>query len=164
MVSVGGPGGLLAFAALLVLRAAADDCPCETCVGKRTPTPSGVPLTDSAKLHYCESFGFDCSCVADVSKGDGGGSGATCAAAADLKARAAAMNAECCDEATEDCSSGRPATCNAGCAHVMLPFFDDCSGLLGAAGAAQFDGVVKLCRIILQYPVRALGGAQRILL
>ena len=150
---IGGPGGLLAFAAMLSLepgaaaapRALQADCPCERCISK------GNTVAD------CESFGLDCSCHADMDKGGGG-------ACADLEGRMAAVNDECCDEATEVCSSGRPATCNVGCAHVLLPFFDDCSGVLGAAGAAQFDGVVKLCRIILQYPVRALGGAQRILL
>ena len=50
---------------------------------------------------------------------------------ADLQARTQALNEECCNEPGEDCSSGRPATCNLGCAHVLLPFFDDCSGALG---------------------------------
>ena len=40
---------------------------------------------------------------------------------ADLAARAADVTAECCDEPTEDCSSGMPATCNAGCAAVLVP-------------------------------------------
>ena len=30
------------------------------------------------------------------------------------------INTECCDEPTEDCSSGYPATCNEGCAAVLL--------------------------------------------
>ena len=50
------------------------------------------------------------------------------------------MNAECCNEPGEDCSSGRPASCNAGCARVLLPFFDACGEALGP-GAAQFDDV-----------------------
>ena len=33
---------------------------------------------------------------------------------------------QCCDEPTEDCSNGYPASCNADCAGVLLPFFDDC--------------------------------------
>ena len=40
---------------------------------------------------------------------------------ADLASRAADVTAECCDEPTEDCSSGMPATCNAGCAAVLVP-------------------------------------------
>eukprot|EP01046_Picozoa_sp_COSAG06_P118471 COSAG06_NODE_65643_length_256_cov_0.980892_1_plen_75_part_01 len=51
----------------------------------------------------------------------------------DLTSRAAAMNRECCDEPWEDCSSGLPAVCNAGCASVLLPFFADCTPDLGAA-------------------------------
>ena len=58
----------------------------------------------------------------------------------DLQARTQALNEECCNEPGEDCSSGRPASCNAGCARVVLPFFDDCGGALGP-DAAQFDNV-----------------------
>ena len=56
----------------------------------------------------------------------------------DLQARTQALNEECCNEPGEDCSSGRPTTCNAGCARVLLPFFDACGEALGP-GAAQFD-------------------------
>ena len=58
-----------------------------------------------------------------ASRGGDAAAGNTCA---DFDARTAAVNDECCDEASEDCSSGRPATCNLGCAQVLLPFFDDC--------------------------------------
>ena len=58
----------------------------------------------------------------------------------DLQARTQAVNVECCDEPEEDCSSGRPTTCNIGCARVLLPFFDECGEALGP-GAAQFDDV-----------------------
>eukprot|EP01052_Picozoa_sp_SAG31_P059215 SAG31_NODE_18541_length_632_cov_1.362101_1_plen_170_part_10 len=57
------------------------------------------------------------------------------------------VNDECCDEPTEDCTSGRPSTCNLGCAHVLLPFFDDCASTLGTAATALFDDVVALCRV-----------------
>ena len=66
-------------------------------------------------------------------------------ACANLDDRTAALNDECCDEPSEDCSTGRPATCNLGCAHVLLPFFEDCAGALGPTAAGQFDGVVRLC-------------------
>jgi hypothetical protein len=65
-----------------------------------------------------------------------------------LAARAQAVNYECCDEPSEDCSSGRPATCNVGCAAVVLPFFDDCSAALGT-DASYFDAVVALCHAAL---------------
>ena len=71
----------------------------------------------------------------------------------DLSARTQAVNDECCNEPTEDCSAGVPATCNAACAAVVLPFFDDCSDALGQY-ASQFDDVVALCRA-------ALGGKGR---
>ena len=103
-------------------------CPCATCAHTK-----GNTVAD------CESFGIDCACY---SGGGGGGGGGACD---DLADRTAAVNDECCDEPTEDCSSGRPATCNVGCAHVLLPFFDDCAGALGAAGAGLFDDVVALC-------------------
>ena len=61
-----------------------------------------------------------------------------------LTARAAELNAECCDEASEDCSSGQPVVCNVGCSAVVLPFFADCSGALGAAAAAYTD-LVEMC-------------------
>ena len=77
-----------------------------------------------------------------LGSGPGPAAGRACAALGD---RTAAVNDECCNERTEDCSSGRPATCNLGCAHVLLPFFDDCAGALGAAGAGLFDDVVALC-------------------
>ncbi len=62
----------------------------------------------------------------------------------DLSARAAELNVECCDEASEDCSSGQPVVCNVGCSAVVLPFFADCSGALGAATAAYTD-LVEMC-------------------
>ena len=103
-------------------------CPCASCVRK------GNTVED------CESFGADCSCYGGGAGGGGGGS-----ICDDFDDRTAAVNDECCDEPTEDCSSGRPATCNLGCAHVLLPFFDDCSGALGEEGAGQFADVVALC-------------------
>lgn len=66
----------------------------------------------------------------------------------DLSARTQVVNGECCDERTEDCSSGRPATCNVDCALVVLPFFEDCSGALGT-GASDFDDIVALCHVAL---------------
>eukprot|EP01047_Picozoa_sp_COSAG01_P061164 COSAG01_NODE_7599_length_3123_cov_203.193867_2_plen_376_part_01 len=58
--------------------------------------------------------------------------------------RVTAVSTECCNEPTEDCSSGAPAVCNAGCAAVFLPFWADCSSLL--PHAAQYQGTVALCQ------------------
>ena len=101
-------------------------CPCATCVAK------GNSVAD------CVSFGSDCACY----NGNSGASGGACA---NFDERTLALNDECCDEVTEDCSSGRPAVCNVACAHVLLPYFDDCAGALGADGVAAFSDVVALC-------------------
>eukprot|EP01047_Picozoa_sp_COSAG01_P051313 COSAG01_NODE_5282_length_4358_cov_16.208734_1_plen_253_part_00 len=61
-----------------------------------------------------------------------------------LSARTKAVSDECCNEPTEDCSSGAPAVCNAGCAAVFLPFWADCSSLL--PDAAQYQSTVALCQ------------------
>ena len=44
------------------------------------------------------------------------------------------MNAECCEEPTEDCGSGAPATCNNRCAAVLVPYYEDCEATLLALG------------------------------
>ena len=77
---------------------------------------------------------------------EGGGYGAATAACSDhdFVDRTAAVNAECCNEKAEDCSSGRPTTCNPGCARVLLPYFADCKASLGLF-AADFADVVALC-------------------
>lgn len=75
----------------------------------------------------------------------GGAEASSYASCADIAARTATLNGECCDEESEDCSSGRPSTCNIGCARVLLPYFDDCAAALGVDAAAQFADVVALC-------------------
>ena len=40
---------------------------------------------------------------------------------------------ECCDEPTEDCATGFPATCNADCATVLLPMQEACEGFLSSS-------------------------------
>ena len=62
-----------------------------------------------------------------------------------VAARTEAVTTVCCDEATEDCSSGYPASCNEGCAEILLPFISDCRPVLGKTAAA-FKPVVKLCQ------------------
>jgi hypothetical protein len=138
---------------------AATACPCEVCVGKHNSVADcesfGLDCSCYAECSCatcvgagnqvadCESFGLDCSCYTG-----GGVSGAACDDGRELADKAAEVNKECCDEATEDCSSGRPATCNLGCAHVLLPFFEKCAVALGPAGVAEFSDVVALCRAV----------------
>ena len=77
----------------------------------------------------------------------------------DLATRTAAVNAECCDEASEDCSSGRPATCSLGCARQLLPFYDDCATADSEdslANANKLKDVVALCKQALEAEQPAL--------
>eukprot|EP01047_Picozoa_sp_COSAG01_P092341 COSAG01_NODE_23731_length_803_cov_9.666193_1_plen_167_part_00 len=59
--------------------------------------------------------------------------------------RPAAVQAECCDDPSEDCSGGAPHTCNAGCAAVFLPFWADCGAQLGPN--PQYLSVVTMCQV-----------------
>jgi hypothetical protein len=60
---------------------------------------------------------------------------ATCKTS-DLADRADAVARECCDEPQEDCSSGEPASCNPGCAAVLVPYYLDCREALRAEPGA----------------------------
>jgi hypothetical protein len=62
-----------------------------------------------------------------------------------LARRTREVHKECCDEMGEDCSRGVPGTCNADCAAVFLPFWEDCEATLGA-DAATFELTVALCQ------------------
>ena len=65
---------------------------------------------------------------------------------ADLTSRLQAITDECCDEPSEDCTAGIPTSCNAGCAAVLLPFYDDCSDELTEAEAGPIIDAVQDCR------------------
>ena len=132
-------------------------CGCDSCVHKDNSVDDcegfgldcgcfqGLGCVDCVRkgntVATCESFGLPC----DTSGGGGGGYGPD--ACGDIEARSAAVNAECCDEPTEDCSLGGPSTCNLGCARVLLPFFADCAPELGDS-FNQFLAVVALCRAV----------------
>ena len=75
--------------------------------------------------------------------GHGGGGAGACEAGA-LPSRTQAITAECCDEPSEDCSGGYPQTCNAGCASLFLPFWDECRSALGK-DSRDFEPAVALC-------------------
>ena len=66
----------------------------------------------------------------------------------DIESRTAAVNAECCDEASEDCTGGAPRTCNAGCAAVLEPYWRDCQSTLSQLGGGAFEvlqSTIVLC-------------------
>ena len=79
--------------------------------------------------------------------GYGGGGAGACEAGA-LPSRTQAITAECCDEPSEDCSGGYPQTCNAGCASLFLPFWDECRSALGK-DSRDFEPAVALCEAAL---------------
>lgn len=85
--------------------------------------------------------------------------GSTCTAS-DLAARSAAVTAECCDEPTEDCSSGQPATCNLGCAAVLVPYYQDCQGALqgDAEILAAVQSAVQQCASTPRYQCDCAKG------
>ena len=72
--------------------------------------------------------------------GDGYGEG-TCS---DLESHSAEVTQVCCDEPEEDCTSGYPHSCNAGCVVTFLPFWEECRTALGKS-SQHFEPVVALC-------------------
>eukprot|EP01047_Picozoa_sp_COSAG01_P036824 COSAG01_NODE_2893_length_6905_cov_4.717455_6_plen_939_part_00 len=60
--------------------------------------------------------------------------------------RAQAVQDECCNEPSEDCSGGAPHTCNSGCSSVFLPFWTDCSVALHLQNTPLYQSTVALCR------------------
>ena len=61
-----------------------------------------------------------------------------------------AITSECCDQISEDCSSGLPAVCNVGCAGVLLPAIAACTSFLGehSSEADGIDGASVLAQLI----------------
>ena len=109
-------------------------------------------LIPGAREQLTDFYGT-CGGVNPGGGGSGGGSAAGTGQCADLDSRVSAMNGECCDEPSEDCSSGQPSACNAGCASVLLPFFTDCSEVLGKHANA-YRPVVDMCQQALLPPPR----------
>eukprot|EP01052_Picozoa_sp_SAG31_P035914 SAG31_NODE_4399_length_3269_cov_11.372871_4_plen_260_part_00 len=67
-----------------------------------------------------------------------------CSNALQLSNAVVDMDRECCDEPDEDCSSGYPASCNEGCANVLLPIRAACREYLSGG----FPGLSKIKAII----------------
>lgn len=96
-----------------------------------------LPPTDAQARAACPLACGACNvdpCAASPCQNGGScahGDGETCTAV-NMASRASEVHAECCDEPTEDCSSGQPASCNAGCAAVLVPYYQDCRAALVA--------------------------------
>eukprot|EP01051_Picozoa_sp_SAG22_P007238 SAG22_NODE_502_length_9704_cov_23.436439_5_plen_637_part_00 len=56
-----------------------------------------------------------------------------------------AINVECCDEPTEDCSGGKVNTCNAGCGAMIMPFWTACQAQLTRDISKMLRDAVALC-------------------
>eukprot|EP01051_Picozoa_sp_SAG22_P012201 SAG22_NODE_1246_length_5017_cov_20.060175_2_plen_602_part_00 len=69
--------------------------------------------------------------------------GAGCSSA-EISRQIDAINVECCDEPTEDCSGGHVRTCNAGCGALIVPLWTSCRAQLGTAAKVLQDAVT-LC-------------------
>jgi hypothetical protein len=70
--------------------------------------------------------------------------------ASDLVSWVTEISRTCCDEPTEDCSSGEPKSCNPGCAAVVLSFWSDCQVPFSQTNTAEavktFQRVVRKCQ------------------
>ena len=81
----------------------------------------------------------------------GSGGALSCSSNDEFAAAFAPVNVECCDGPTEDCSAGFPATCDAGCAALLLPAQAACEDFLAAGGMllagtkAMIDQAAALC-------------------
>lgn len=69
------------------------------------PAPAPPPAPPSIELGPCDNFG-------------------------DLQTLVGPVNEVCCDEPSDDCSSGVPSTCDSDCGAVLLPFREACADFL----------------------------------
>jgi hypothetical protein len=75
----------------------------------------------------------------------------SCTNFAEFQTNAAAVNAVCCDEPQEDCSTGAPISCNAGCASVLIPVSEACDSWLSSIPSmspirSALSSVASMCR------------------
>ena len=85
----------------------------------------GECFPDKLQVQDCNQWGLQANCQAAL-----GGmevvhqdacSGTPCTDAAEFQGLLGPVNALCCDDPTEDCTSGVPSTCYEDCASVLLP-------------------------------------------
>jgi hypothetical protein len=71
-----------------------------------------------------------------------------------------AIQTECCDEPSEDCTGGTINTCSAGCGALILPLWTACQAELGPA-AQVLAGVIDLCRATTSTATASAAGLMR---
>eukprot|EP01052_Picozoa_sp_SAG31_P040615 SAG31_NODE_5924_length_2255_cov_3.889610_1_plen_206_part_00 len=80
----------------------------------------------------------------------------SCGSIDEFESTMAPVTVECCDEPTEDCSTGIPSSCNAGCAALLLPAQAACEDFLIGGGIAMAGTKAIVDRAAAQCPQ---GGA-----
>eukprot|EP01047_Picozoa_sp_COSAG01_P039394 COSAG01_NODE_3253_length_6351_cov_4.601248_2_plen_678_part_00 len=109
-------------------------------------------------MRFNASIGTSCAWVNNSNNGrqlrrhlnEGGGDEDEACTAGDLGTRFGDIQRECCDEPSENCRSGMPASCNPGCAVVATSFWADCKDpfvrVSAAAEVATFQAVLSACQ------------------
>ena len=108
--------------------------------------PGGTTADGIFDYSQCADHAF-AQCHLEACNGHGGGhrrAQSGICSPSDITSRSTEIQSRCCDEPDEDCTSGYPHTCNAGCAAVFLPFWLDCRSALGK-DSRQFEPTVALC-------------------
>jgi hypothetical protein len=118
---------------------------CPAACGACTPGPCAVsPCKNGGRCTEVAGGGGGGGGHRRLQGGDGYGTGEVCTTADELSARSDAVNAECCDEPTEDCSNGAPNSCNSGCAALLVPYYHDCEAALQqATGGAELLSLIR---------------------
>jgi hypothetical protein len=83
-----------------------------------------------------------------------------CVTGSQYRDYAARVTHVCCDEPTEDCSSGEPSACNAGCAAVLLPMAAACDNYLAgfASRAVERQSLASAARLCPSHSTVTPGG------
>eukprot|EP01047_Picozoa_sp_COSAG01_P027026 COSAG01_NODE_1767_length_9258_cov_3.704523_3_plen_293_part_00 len=72
---------------------------------------------------------------------------ASCTTYAEVSKHLNDLQTECCNQPSEDCSTGVPLVCNAGCAAVLLPMVTACTGYLSSSNTPGLDGAALLVQL-----------------
>lgn len=110
------------------------------------PCCEGCCLDDRLQVQDCDMWGAQTSCMRtlhdmDVVRQDAC-SATPCTDATEFQELLGPIDAKCCDDPWEDCSSGLPATCYADCADVLLPIRYTCATYLAKTENAAIKAII----------------------